>query len=257
MRTILKELFNPLLAHYDTMHYWMLGAVIFMIALMPAGVAYAHTVDAIDNKYRVEIGWLYEPVVSGDTNSIELYVNELTPCPGIEPIECAARQEFHDGITGLEDDLKIQLGYKTDKITLKLVPDHNIDGKYHAFVNPTVSGFYQANLIGAIRDTTVSLSMHPPKVEEREYIEFPEKLGQTEEVLLENQTMLAEDVSDLRNEIAELRSELASGSNSGETLSWVAIALAAAAIAIGAAAIVQSKRTYGTPAQDAPSSSAS
>ncbi len=233
------------------MHYRMLGVAIFVLALAPAGAAYAHTVDAIDNKYRVEIGWLNEPVVSGDTNSIELYVNELTPCPGIEPIECAASQEFRDGITGLEDDLKIQLAYKTDKITLKLVPDHNVEGRYHAFVNPTVSGFYQANLIGAIRDTTVSLSMHPPKVEEREYIEFPEKIGQAEAVLLENQTRLAEDISSIRDEIAKLELYLAAGFDSGSMQLWTAFVLAAAAIAISAAALAQSRRARGAPAQAA------
>ena len=70
--------------------------------------------------------------------------------------------------------IKIKLIYKDENITLPLSPDHDIPGKYYAFVNPTVSGFYQANILGTIVDTPISLSMHPPKVDERSYIEFPE-----------------------------------------------------------------------------------
>jgi len=41
--------------------------------------AYAHTVDSIDNKYRIEIEWMNEPVVSGETNGIEFLFSHLTP----------------------------------------------------------------------------------------------------------------------------------------------------------------------------------
>ena len=115
-----------------------------------------------------------EPVVNGETNGIELYVSPLVPCPNIDvPMDCAASREFADGIAGLEDDLQVQLVHKGEKIWLPLSADHNTEGKYYAFVNPTVSGYYQANLIGDLPTTRVSLSMHPPKVNERAYIEFP------------------------------------------------------------------------------------
>ena len=130
------------------------------------GTAFAHTVDSV-GEYRLEIGWMNEPVVSGETNGIELYISPLTPCPEISDVmKCAESQKFQNGIAGLEKSLKMQLVYKTEKITLSLSPDHNVPGKYYAFVDPTVAGFYQANVLGQIEDTTVSLSMHPPKVEE-------------------------------------------------------------------------------------------
>ena len=145
---------------------------LLMIPVLAQGAS-AHTVDAV-GQYRLEIGWMNEPVISGDTNGIELHISQLVPCAGIdEPMECAASQGFGDGIGGLEKNLKIQLVLKDDKITLPVMADHNMPGKYHAFVNPTVSGFYQANLLGDIRGTALSLSMHPPKVQERAYIEFP------------------------------------------------------------------------------------
>ena len=149
-----------------------LAAAAFAAApALPA--AHAHTIDAV-GEYRIEIGWMNEPVVSGETNGIELYISPLALCPGIDvPMDCAASQEFVDGIGGLEDDLQVQLVYRGEKIWLPLSADHNTEGKYYAFVNPTVSGYYQANLIGELPTTRVSLSMHPPKVDERAYIEFP------------------------------------------------------------------------------------
>ena len=35
------------------------------------GNVYAHTIDSIDDKYRIEIGWMNEPVVTGETNGID------------------------------------------------------------------------------------------------------------------------------------------------------------------------------------------
>ena len=83
----------------------------------------------------------------------------------------------------------MQLVLKEDKITLPLKADHNIPGKYYAFVDPTVSGFYQANILGSIKETTVSLSMHPPKVNEREYIEFPEPADVTVQQIIDGHTL--------------------------------------------------------------------
>ena len=104
----------------------------------------------------------------------------------------------------MKKTVKIKLIYKDQSITLPLSPDHNIPGKYHAFVNPTVSGFYQANILGTIGDTTISLSMHPPKVAERSYIEFPEPSDLTVTQMIDGHTALIEDVGDLKKSIHDL-----------------------------------------------------
>jgi hypothetical protein len=177
--------------------------VILLLLIIPSsiGLAYGHTVDAV-GEYRVEIGWMNEPVVSGETNGIEFYVSPLIPCPNIsEPIKCAESQEFQNGVEGLKKTVKMQLIYKDESITLPLSPDHNISGKYYAFVNPTVSGFYQANMLGTIEDTPISLSMHPPKVAERSYIEFPEPSDITVQQMIDGHTALIEDVSELKDSV--------------------------------------------------------
>jgi hypothetical protein len=182
---------------------------LFMLSLLIipglCGIAYGHTVDAV-GEYRVEIGWMNEPVVSGETNAIEFYVSPLISCTDIpEAIKCAESQEFQDGILDLKKTVKIKLMYKDESITLPLSPDHNIPGKYYAFVNPTISGFYQANILGTIVDTPISLSMHPPKVDERAYIEFPEPSDITITQMIDGHTALIEDVSDLKDSVSTLK----------------------------------------------------
>ena len=141
-----------------------------------------------------------EPVVSGETNGIELFVSPLES--GLELED----QEFKDGITGLEKTLKMQLVFKDEKITLSLDADHNIPGKYYAFVDPTVSGFYQANILGKIEDTTISLSMHPPKVDERKYIEFPEPEDITLNQIINAHTTIVGDINDLKESVNKFES---------------------------------------------------
>jgi hypothetical protein len=176
-----------------------LNFLMLFLLIIPslAGIAYGHTVDSV-GEYRVEIGWMNEPVVSGETNAIEFYVSPLEP--GLELED----QVFQNGVLDLKKTVKIKLIYKDQSITLPLSPDHNIPGKYHAFVNPTVSGFYQANILGTIEDTTISLSMHPPKVAERSYIEFPEPSDLTVTQMIDGHTALIEDVGDLKKSVHDL-----------------------------------------------------
>ena len=170
-----------------------------------AGIAYGHTIDTV-GEYRVEIGWMNEPVVSGETNALELYVSPLITCPDISiPLECANSQEFQNGIEGLRKLLKIQFVYdKTQTITLPLVVDHDIPGKYYAFITPTVSGYFQANLIGKILDTPVNLSMHPPPIAERSYIEFPELSDLALTDVIDDNSKLEQRITSLENIVENL-----------------------------------------------------
>jgi len=185
-------------------------------------------VDSV-GEYRLEIGWMNEPVVSGETNGIELFISPFEA--GLELED----QEFKDGIPGLEKTLKIELVYKGKKIKLPLKEDHNIPGKYYAFVDPTVSGFYQVNILGKIEDTTVSLSMHPPKVDEREYIEFPEPADVTLQQIIDAHTTIVGDINDLKESVNKFEA-----SNKAINVGYTGIGLGIAGIII--ALIALSKR---------------
>ncbi|MGB1428959.1 MAG: hypothetical protein ACPG6Z_00555 [Nitrosopumilus sp.] len=170
-----------------------------------AGIAYGHTVDAV-GEYRVEIGWMNEPVISGETNGLELYVSPLEECPDIPILlECANSQEFKNGIEGLRKLLKIQFVHdNTQTITLPFVADHDIPGKYYAFITPTVSGYFQANLIGKILETPVNLSMHPPPIAERSYIEFPQSADLALTEVIDDNSKLEQRITSLENTIKNL-----------------------------------------------------
>lgn len=217
----------------------MKPSILLLLLIIPGsvGIAYGHTVDAV-GEYRVEIGWMNEPVVSGETNAIEFYVSPMNPCPEIQdPIKCAESQEFQNGVEGLKKTVKMQLIYKDESITLPLSPDHNISGKYYAFVNPTVSGFYQANVLGSINETPISLSMHPPKVAERAYIEFPEPSDITVQQMIDGHTALIEDIGDLKdsvNNLEETKQQMDMG--------YVGIGVGIIGIAIAVVAIAKSKK---------------
>lgn len=194
------------------------------------GTAFGHTIDSV-NGYRLEIGWMNEPVVSKETNGIELFVSPLEPNLELE------EQKFKNGIPGLEKSLKIQLLYKEEKITLSLSPDHNVPGKYYAFVNPTIAGFYQANVLGNIGKTPVSLSMHPPKVDERSYIEFPESSDITLNQLIDGHTSLVGEINDLKESVTKLEKL-----NQQMNIGYISISLGIIGIIIASIALSKTKR---------------
>ena len=205
--------------------------ILLSLLIIPGfSLAFGHTLDSVDN-YRLEIGWMNEPVVSGETNGIELYVSPLEPDLDLK------NQIFQNGVPGLEKSLKMQLVFEDHKITLPLEADHNIPGKYYAFVNPTISGYYQANILGKIGESAVSLSMHPPKVDERSYIEFPESSDLTLNQLIDGHTAVVGEVNILKESVAELEK-----SNIQLSLGFAGIIIGIFAIIISVIALLKSKK---------------
>lgn len=205
--------------------------ILLSILIIPGfSLAFGHTIDSVDN-YRLEIGWMNEPIVSGETNGIELFVSPLEPDLDLK------NQIFQNGIPDLEKSLKMQLVFEDHKITLPLEADHNIPGKYYAFVNPTISGYYQANILGTIGESTVSLSMHPPKVDERSYIEFPESSDLTLNQLIDGHTTVVGEINDLKESISELEK-----SNMQLSLGFTGIIIGLIAIVIAVIALLKSKK---------------
>ncbi len=180
-----------------------------------------------------------EPVVSGETNALELYVSPLVDCPDISiSMECANSQEFQNGIEGLRKLLKIQFVYdKTQTITLPLVDDHDVPGKYYAFITPTVSGYFQANLIGKILDIPVNLSMHPPPIKERSYIEFPELANLALTEVINDNTKLVERITSLENSVKNLED-----SSNQMDIGYVGIGIGVIGISIAIIALVKTRK---------------
>lgn len=58
--------------------------------------------------------------------------------------------------------------------------------------------------MGTIVDTPISLSMHPPKVDERSYIEFPEPSDLTLTQIIDGHTTVISNISDLKESVKNL-----------------------------------------------------
>lgn len=218
--------------------------IISLLVILPLNNIYGHQIDSVGD-YRVEIGWINEPAFSKETNGIEFYISELDKT--LPPEE----QQFDPtkGIVDLEDDLKIELVFKGEKIKLPVFNDHNVKGKYYTLVDPTVPGYYQLNILGKINDTVVSKSLHPPKVDDRSFIEFP-KSSPTEQILEEHETIgsqldqvnsslnkIKEKQVSMESEIDSLKSTIADSKKSGFSgIEFAGVGIGLVAIAVGVVA---------------------
>ena len=192
--------------------------------LIPA--VYAHQIDSV-GEYRIQIGWMQEPAVSGESNGIELYVSPLNI--ELPPEE----QAFKDGIGGLQRDLKIQLVLQGETITLPLRADHNISGKYFTLVEPTIAGYYQVNILGNIGETIVSKSLHAPKVENKTYLQFPQL---PEDPIIKDHENFKDEILEIQNSIEQLES-----SQSNFDVGYVGIGIGITAIAMAIVAVIKRK----------------
>ncbi|MCY4491986.1 MAG: hypothetical protein OXC46_11100, partial [Thaumarchaeota archaeon] len=104
-------------------------------------------------------------------------------------------------------------------------------------VNPTSSGFYQANVKGVIVDTPISLSMHPPKVNDRTFIEFPQPADITLTQVIEGHTALIASVHDLSESVDALEQ-----SAQDSTVGYAGIGVGAIGIAAATIALARSRK---------------
>ena len=79
--------------------------------------------------------------------------------------------------------------------------------------------------------------MHPPKVAERSYIEFPEPADITITQIIDGHTALIEDVNDLKDSVASLEQ-----TDQQLSVGYAGVGLGAIGIAIAAIALARSKK---------------
>ena len=114
---------------------------------------------------------------------------------------------------------------------------------YEAPITPTFSGWSQLNFIGTINDTTINLTLHPKKVEDPSFLQFPSVESNQVEIDDFNR-----EIDDLRGDIRELQetvNELKEFEEEKDVWSGymiiAAIALSFAGIAIGIASFAKKK----------------
>ena len=213
---------------------------VLIISPVLASNAFAHQIDAVGD-YRIQIDWKNWPVVAGEANAIIVYVSEMDK--SLEPVD----QEFvsEKGIEGLKKTLKIKLIVDDNDITLPLAPT-GVPGVYEAPITPTFSGWSQLNFIGTINDTTINLTLHPKKVEDPSFLQFPQVESNQVEIDDFNREIddLRGDIRELQNTINELKEQDLENQNNDlteGTMIIAAIGLGIAGIVIGVASFAKKK----------------
>ena len=218
------------------MKIMILLAVLVMSPIL-ASNAFGHQVDAVGD-YRIEIDWKNWPVVSGEANAIIVYVSELDK--SLEPVD----QEFasEKGIEGLKKTLKIKLIVDDASITLPLAPT-DVSGMYESPITPTFSGWSQLNILGTINDTSINLALHPKKVEDPSFFQFPAVESSIVEIDDFNREIndLRGDIRDLQETVNELKEFEEEKDVWSGFMIIAAIGLGFAGIAIGVASFAKKK----------------
>lgn len=91
--------------------------------------------------------------------------------------------------------------------------------------------------MGTIEDTSISLSMHPPKVDERSYIEFPVKETEEKKQIIESQNTLQQDMNSIKSEITQMQK-----SNFFDGLEYLGITFGIVGMGIASGVMVKTRR---------------
>ena len=153
-----------------------LAALFTALALvaLSAGIASAHEERDVAG-YRVEVGFMDEPVYVGDRTGLELIVHK-----GDAPVE------------GLESTVKAVVTKDAASRDLVLAPIEDTPGIYHAVFIPTVAGPYTFHLTGtiegnAIDETFTSSPQGFDEVQESSAGQFPVQFPSQAELVADTQ----------------------------------------------------------------------
>jgi hypothetical protein len=136
-----------------------LGVFVLLGLLLVPLTASAHT-EVESGSYKLEIGWVNEPVIIGERNSLELFV--------------APKDKPEEGVADLEGTLKFTVEYGSASQSYDLQPLEGEPGHYIAPFIPTREGQYTFHITGAINNETVDIQVQPEEVISAGKLAFPE-----------------------------------------------------------------------------------
>lgn len=174
---------------------FLLSFVIFMI--IPQ-VSFAHISKTFGNT-TIEVGWLSEPPLAGDLNSITLQVNK----------EVGGEQ------TPVANALaNLTLSVKSGTITkvLDFQPSPTTDGGYEGTILPTRVGPYNLVVQGDVKGQKVDGEFKIEDVESKSIFSFPDSSVDTDNTNNNNQ-QVQDGMSKLSNDIQKSRIDLNKSQN--------------------------------------------
>lgn len=150
----------------------------FLVVLTAVPAAHAHVRVEV-GPYVVVVGWLAEPPVVGERNSLTVEISEDG-----QPVENAAAT------------LNAELKYGAESFRANLTPTA-VPGLYTVDIFPTVRGQYAVRLFGTLGDTAVDETVRPEEVFPAANIQFPEPMPDARELQREI-TALEADLQTMR-----------------------------------------------------------
>jgi hypothetical protein len=110
----------------------------------------------------LESGWINEHVIATEPNGIEILIRDL---------------ESGQPISGLENQLAVELSFEGKKINLSMTEDHKNPGRYTYWIVPMFEGDYNLKISGDISGVPISTQFELPRVEKLSYERFPTTPG--------------------------------------------------------------------------------
>ena len=206
-----------------------LAAVLVALVVLP-GIASAHETRVVDGKYKFVVGFLTEPAIVDQPNSIDLTVTD---------------NSTGQPVSGLEKSLKAQIVFGGESENVTLTPRFNAPGKYNAYVIPTRAGTWKFHFTGSVNGDAVdeTFTSGPNRfsdVEDATSLQFP---AQTSTMLtLTNQSAAAQSAATSAQHSARL----------GLIASAIGIVLGAAGLVTGGVALARARRTLAAAPADVP-----
>jgi len=119
----------------------------------PAGAHQRHWLQIGSGEYLVVVGFLNEPVFTGDKSGMDLLV--LVPDPAA-PMD--SRAQNAKPVEGLEKTLKVEVKAGPASRTFELYPAFRAPGRYEAIFFPTVATTYTFRLFGTVASAPVDIT---------------------------------------------------------------------------------------------------
>jgi len=144
----------------------MIAAVgIFLVVILLisnySNTSYAHITKKFGN-ITLEVGWLNEPPVAGDMNSVTVLVQK-------------GPQGNNSAVLNALENITSAIKYGTLTKNLDFVPSESADGLYEAKTIPTRSGSsYSAVFNGGIEGQNINAEIPLDQVESRQAFAFPD-----------------------------------------------------------------------------------
>jgi len=174
---------------------FLLSFVTFTI--IPQG-SFAHLSKTFGNT-TIEVGWLTEPPLAGDLNSITLQVNKETSGEQTPVANALA-------------NLTLSVKSGTIAKALDFQPSPTTDGGYEGMILPTRVGPYSLVVQGDVKGQKVDSEFKIEDVESKSIFSFPDSSADTSSANNNNQ-QVQDGISKLSNDIQKSREDLNKSQN--------------------------------------------